>query len=60
MIKKALIYRVGSMLLGFLLNTLFFETYTFALFVTFVFTVVMTAYYVVFHKVWNHTAYRSS
>lgn len=52
MLKKAIIYRIGSVLIGILINTILLQSIQFALFVSLVFTVVLTAYYMVFHKLW--------
>ncbi len=52
MLSKALIYRAGSVVIGLALNYYFFGTIEMALWVGFVFTVVLTAYYVAFHHFW--------
>lgn len=52
MLKRALAYRVGSILIGFGMNLAIFGSITFSLFLTVLFTVVLTSYYMIFHRLW--------
>ena len=55
MLKKALVYRFGSMVIGVTINFALFGTVQMALFATFIFTVVLTGYYMAFHALWAHS-----
>lgn len=52
MLKKAIAYRAGSMLIGICINYALFGSIELALLATVIFTVALTAYYVLFHRLW--------
>jgi len=52
MLKKALAYRFGSICIGISINYMLFGSVAFAAFATFIFTVALTSYYILFHALW--------
>lgn len=52
--RKALIYRVGSMLVGFIMNLIIFRKVEIAIGLTLLFMVTHTSYYYLFHRLWPY------
>ena len=52
LIRKAFIYRLGSISLSLIMNLLIFRRLEIALGLTILFTITHTSYYYAFHRIW--------
>ena len=49
---EAICYRIGSIILGFVVNYIIFRSITFSLTLTMLFFITHTLYYIIFKKMW--------